>query len=243
MKNIIIIQARMGSSRLPGKILLPLGKSTVLEYVVSRCQKISDVQHVIVATSTLQQDDQIEAWCQEKHVDCYRGSETDVLSRYYKCAIQYQPDYVIRVTSDCPFVDFETAALAIDAMKKEPSDILINRQQSEATRGLIVEMISFKALEKIYHISTEQRHREHVTYYAYEYAEEFKQTILDLPSFMLHPELRLTVDTEEDYNLCTTLTDHFGDRTDISSSEYIHYLLQHPEIAKLNAHIEQKPVI
>lgn len=243
MKNIIIIQARMGSSRLPGKILLPLGKSTVLDYVVSRCQQISNVEHVIVATSTLEQDNQIEEWCKETKVDCYRGSETDVLSRYYHCAVQYQPDYVIRVTSDCPFVDVEMAELTIQAMKKEPSDIVINRQQSEATRGLAVEMISFKALEKIYNVSTAPRHREHVTYYAYEYAEEFKQTILELPLFMLHPELRLTVDTEEDYNLCQALTEHFGDRKDIPASEYVKYLIEHPEIAKINAHIEQKPVV
>ncbi len=242
MNTIVIIQARMGSTRLPGKVLLPLGDSTVLDYVVSRCRKIQGVSHVIVATSDLTEDDQIAHWCQEHEVDVFRGSQLDVLERYYRCAQVYQPEYVIRVTSDCPFVDYKLAEQTIQAMKTQPSDIVINDGQEQLTRGLSVEMISYTALEKIYQQSSELRHREHVTYYAYEYSEQFTSTTIIPPAILLHPQLRMTVDTMEDYELCRILANRIEDSKNAPSEAYIDYLLQHPEVASINAHIQQKPV-
>ncbi len=232
----------MGSTRLPGKVLLPLGNSTVLEYVVSRCKKIRGISHVIVATSDLAEDDPIERWCTDQHVDYFRGSQLDVLERYYQCARLYQPDYVIRVTSDCPFVDYTLAEQTIQAMQANPSDIVINEGQDQLTRGLSVEMISYAALERIYEQSTEPRHREHVTYYAYEYSEQFKSTTITLPSVLLYPQLRMTVDTVEDYELCKLLAERITDSKHAPAQVYIEYLLQHPEVASINAHIQQKPV-
>src|SRR5690625_2463196 len=103
MKTIVIIQARMGASRLPGKVLKPLGATDVLTYVTSRCRQIKGIEGVIVATSTLKQDDAIEAWCKENDITVCRGSEDDVLDRYVQCAKKYNPGYVMRVTADCPF--------------------------------------------------------------------------------------------------------------------------------------------
>lgn len=241
MKTIIIIQARMGSTRLPGKILMPLGDHVVLDYVVSRCKQVEQVDRVIVATSTLEQDDAVEKWCASHAVECYRGSEDDVLARYYECAKDYCPDYVIRVTADCPFVDYDLADDVIARMKKNPADIVLLK--GRLPRGLAVEMISFSALEYIYNNGHEPRHREHVTYYAYEYLDQFKATTLDVPEGLQHSELRITLDTEEDYQLCKAIAEHFhGDKL-ISSQEVVDFLLEHPEISKLNAHIEQKPVI
>ncbi|WP_047758562.1 cytidylyltransferase domain-containing protein [Geobacillus sp. ZGt-1] len=241
MKTIIIIQARMGSSRLPGKVLMPLGNTVVLDYVVSRCQQVEEIDEVIVATSTLMQDDVIENWCQKHHVSCFRGSEDDVLSRYYECAKPHQPDYVIRVTADCPFVDYELANQIIEAMKAEPSDIVI--VEGDLPRGLVVEMVSFSALEYIYHHGKEPRHREHVTYYAYEFPDEFKRTLVQAPKAICQPQLRITLDTEEDYQLCVAIANHFrGDRF-VRSREVVQFLLDHPDVAKLNAHVQQKPVV
>lgn len=124
MKTIVIIQARMGSSRLSGKILKPLGEVDVLTYVTSRCRKIQGVSEVIVATSLLRQDDAVEQWCVENGIACFRGSEEDVLDRYVQCAKQYEPDYVMRVTSDCPFVDYEMANDIVAIMERERVDIV-----------------------------------------------------------------------------------------------------------------------
>lgn len=241
MKTIIIIQARMGSSRLPGKVLLPLGDTQVLDYVVSRCQKVEGVQEVIVATSTLSQDDAIESWCKERHVTCFRGSEDDVLSRYYECAKLYDPDYVIRVTSDCPFVDYEMASEIVKAMKEQPADYV--KVNGNLPRGLVVEMFSFSALSYIHEHGKEPRHREHVTYYGYEFADEFQVTTYTPPASIQQSHLRITLDTEEDYQLCKEIASHFlGDKY-VSSQKVVDFLLDHPEVAKINAHVKQKPVI
>lgn len=232
----------MGSSRLPGKILKPLGDSVVLDYVVSRCRFVEDVAEVIVATSTLEQDDAVEQWCLLNDVACFRGSEDDVLARYYECALPYQPvDYVIRVTADCPFVDYELANEVIATMEKNPADIVL--LNGRLPRGLAVEMISFSTLEFIFENGREPRHREHVTYYAYEYPEQFRATTLTMPEVRQHPELRITLDTEEDYRLCQAIAEHFyGDKL-VPSQTVVNFLLEHPEVAELNAHIVQKPVI
>lgn len=231
----------MGSSRLLGKVLMPLGDTVVLDYVVSRCQQVKQADEVIVATSVLPQDDVIESWCKQHHVRCFRGSEDDVLARYYECAKPYQPDYVIRVTADCPFVDYELADRIIEAMEVEPADIVI--VEGDLPRGLVVEMVSFSALEYIYHHGKESRHREHVTYYAYEFPDEFKRTYIQALKTIQQPQLRITLDTEEDYQLCAAVANHFKKNKLISSQKVVQFLLEHPDIAKLNAHIQQKPVI
>ena len=241
MKNVIIIQARMGSSRLPGKVLMPLGDSCVLDYVVSRCQRVPEVDEVIVATSKLGQDDPIAAWCADHGVPCCRGSEEDVLARYVEAAAPYAPDYVIRVTADCPFVDYELAGLIIAAMASSPSDLVVIR--GELPRGLTVEMIAYEALKRIDSVGREPRHREHVTYYAYEFPDQFRQTALEVPPALRYPKLRITLDTEEDYALCRAVAEAFPGDKFVSSSKVVDYLNRHPEIAELNAHIVQKPVV
>lgn len=240
MNTIAIIQARMGSSRLPGKILKSLGDVDVLTYDIERCKAIKGVNEVVVATSTLPQDDAIATWCEEHHVAYFRGSEDDVLDRYVQCAKMYKPDYVMRVTSDCPFVDYEMANEMVALMEQERKDIVL--LNGALPRGLAVELISYDALLRIHEMGKEPRHREHVTYYAYEFADEFKSVTYKAPESRIAPELRITLDTEEDYALICAVAEHFNDSL-VSSADVIAYLKATPEIAKLNAHIEQKPVV
>jgi spore coat polysaccharide biosynthesis protein SpsF len=241
MRTILIIQARMGSSRLPGKILLPLGDTVVLDYVVRRCKEVKNVADVIVATTMLDADQAIVDWCAAKGVACFRGSEEDVLSRYMECAKTYEPDYVIRVTSDCPFIDYELGNITVDRMLQSPSDVFI--MEGEIARGLYMEMISYKALRYIDQRGLEPRHREHVTYYAYEYTEQFTTMKIQVPQELSHPQLRVTLDTPEDYRLLQCVAEHFRGDLFVGSAEVIRYLLDHPEVAAINAHIEQKPVV
>jgi spore coat polysaccharide biosynthesis protein SpsF len=241
MKALIIIQARMGSSRFPGKVLMPLGSSEVLDYVVSRCNRVRKILDVIVATSTLEQDNPIAQWCEQNQVTYFRGSEDDVLSRYYECAKPYKPDFIIRVTGDCPFVDYNLANTIVNTMEQNPADILILK--GERPRGLEVEMISYSALKHINKYGKEPRHREHVTYYAYEYKHEFLHAELTLPAYLNAPELRITLDTEEDYQLCQEIAKHFNYDKLISSQDVVEFLLKTPDVAKLNAHVQQKPVV
>jgi len=240
MKTIVIIQARMGSTRLPGKILMPLGELDVLSYVTARCNKIKNISEVIVATSTLRQDDAVEKWCAENNVICFRGSEDDVLDRFVQCAKAYEPDYIMRVTSDCPFVDFEMASELVELMEYERKDIVLI--DGQLPRGLAVEMISYEALLRIYKDELEERHREHVTYYAYEFSDQFESVTYIAPENRIAPELRITLDTNADYVLCQAIAEQLNDIY-VSSADVIKYLLENPEVAQLNAHIEQKPVM
>lgn len=241
MKIILIIQARMGSTRLPGKILRPLGTSVVLDYVVQRCRQDKRIADVIVATSMLEQDDPIREWCREHDVTCFSGSEEDVLSRYYDCAASYSPDYVIRVTSDCPFIDHEVISGIIGTMERQPSDIVLS--SGELSRGLWSEIVSFEALARMHRIGQLPRHREHVTYYAYEFPEQFHAVTYQVPQSLLHPELRITLDTPEDYELLQEIANHFQGDLLVSSQEIVTYLLDNPGVASINAHIQQKPVV
>ena len=240
MKTIVIIQARIGSTRLRGKILKPVGDSNVLMYVTRRCSQIKGVQEVIVATTSMPQDHAIATWCLENNIRCFRGSENDVLSRFVDCAKEYEPDYVMRVTSDCPFVDYEMASDIVELMTNEKKDIVLI--DGEQPRGLAVELISYQALLHINVAGKEERHREHVTYYAYEFANEFEAVIYKAPTNRNAPKLRITLDTEEDYALIYNVAKHFNNPL-VSSVDVIQYLNNHPEIANLNSHIEQKPVI
>ncbi|MDQ0298231.1 spore coat polysaccharide biosynthesis protein SpsF [Salibacterium salarium] len=240
MNTVIIVQARMGSSRLPGKVLKPLGDSVVLDYVVKRCNRITNAAKVVVATSTHDRDYAIVEWCSRNNVEYFRGSELDVLARYYQCAKYFDADIVVRVTADCPFVDYELADECISKMKIEKTDIL--RMTGELPRGLTVEIFSFESLEYMYRYGTESHQKEHVTYYSKEYPSEFDIDFYRVPSELEEPSLRITLDTEEDYVLCTNLAKHFYQDIFVSSKNVVNYLIENSEVANINAHITQKNV-
>lgn len=239
--TVLIIQARMGSTRLPGKVLLPLGNSCVLDYVVSRCRQVKGVSEVVVATSTLASDDAIADWCASRSVACFRGPEDDVLTRFIQCATQYDADYVIRVTSDCPFIDYELGNMLMAEMMKSPADL--TNLTGGITIGLPMELISVRALQYIDLHGKASRHREHVTYYAYEYPAQFQAVKIQVPEGLHEPQLRITLDTMDDYEMLKRVAEHFkGDMT-VSSRAVIQYLLAHEDVASINAHVRQKPVI
>lgn len=241
MNTIVIIQARMGSSRLPGKILKPLSSNDVLTYVVERSKRIEGVSEVIVATSRLPQDDLVEEWCGKKDVPFYRGSEEDVLDRFIQAAKPYNPDYVIRVTADCPFVDYELGSEMVKEMAKNQVDFI--QIEGSLPRGLAVELFSYLALKYMNEHGKESRHREHVTYYGYEHNDKFSWTTIEAKKEIQEPQLRITLDTEEDYELCQRVAENFNGELFVSSADVVRFLKANPDVAKINAHIEQKPVV
>lgn len=217
-----------------------LGDTVVLDYVVTRCSAIDGIARVVVATSELEQDNAIARWCEERIIPCFRGSEKDVLSRYYHCAKQYSADFVIRVTADCPFLDMELAGQIITAMYEKPADLVMVR--GSLPRGLAVEMMSFSALDLMHREGNLPRHREHVTYFAADHPDRFAKTIIDAPADICHPEVRLTLDTAEDYQLCKIIAKHFAGNLLVPARDVVRFLLDHPQIASINANVKQKPV-
>lgn len=232
MKAILIIQARMGSTRLPGKVLRPLGSTVVLDYVVTRALAVEGVSDVIVATSTKPKDDVIVRWCMGRGVSHFRGSEEDVLSRYYECAKLYSPDYVMRVTSDCPFFDVEQASSMVALASRDRPDAVESSRDQPI--GLAPVLVSFAALERIHRVGQAPRHREHVTSYAFEFPTEFAWSALEAPEDVRGATFRITLDTAGDYELCQALARAFPGDLLVRSGAVVSYLRAHPEVAALD---------
>jgi spore coat polysaccharide biosynthesis protein SpsF len=199
------------------------------------------VNKVIIATSYLEEDNLIEAWCKKREIPYYRGSPDDVLTRFITCEEKYSADYIMRVTSDCPFIDYHLGEYMIQTMRNVPCDRV--HLKGSRPRGLAPELFSTEALQRIDREGKLPRHREHVTYYAYEFPEAFTSVTVEFPPKMKHPELRITVDTEEDYQLCQAIAEYFITEPLVPAQAVVDYLLAHPEVARINAHIEQKPIV
>jgi spore coat polysaccharide biosynthesis protein SpsF len=204
----IIIQARMGSSRLPGKVLRPIGGRPLLEHVVSRLVLTRHPVTVVVATSDLTQDDAIAEFCRTLAVECFRGSEQDVLARYYNCAKHYGFEHIVRLTADNPFTDIEELDRLIDKHLQEAN--AFTHSFGQLPIGVGAEIFSFQALERSQQEGYAAHHREHVDEYLLENPGLFKQGVLDVPSSKNKPELRLTVDTEDDWRRADALVRQAG---------------------------------
>ena len=239
MKTIAIVQARMGSSRLPGKVLLDLAGEPMLARVLRRVRRARRVDEVLVATTTEARDDAIAAFCVERDWLCFRGSEQDVLDRYYQAATGRRADVVVRVTSDCPLIDPELIDATLAALDLQQAAYASNVLRRSYPRGLDVEAFTFAALETAWQEDRNPAWREHVTQYLVRHPERFAQT--DVADETDHSAFRWTVDTPEDYALVEKIYAHFG-ADEFSWREVLALLARHPDWLALNEHIEQKCV-
>ncbi len=246
MKVVAIIQARMGSTRLPGKVLRVLGSATVLEHVIHRVRRAPNIDDVVVATTESPNDVAIVEEARRLGVNVFCGSEVDVLSRYYFAAKQVNADVVLRVTSDCPLLDPEVMRAMVDKFQTlqrdyESVDYLSNTLTRTYPRGLDVEVFTFEALERAYREATSPAEREHVTPYLYRYPEKFRigQYLSDVD----HSRYRWTLDTEDDWQLLKQIFDRLGKGSaNFSTGEVMELLVKEPQLAKVNTHVAQKTV-
>ena len=197
-----IIQARMGSTRLPGKILKKINGVALLGYQVERVRKSSLLDKVVVATSILDKDDIVEKFCKKNNIECFRGSENDVLSRYYECAQRYNADIIVRLTADCPLSDPKIIDDTIKFYTNTKVDYVANTVPQETSKypdGFDVEVFSMKALKKAYEKVNDSNDREHVTFYFWKYNNGFKTA--QLGNSKNYSKYRLTVDYPEDFEI------------------------------------------
>lgn len=206
----IIIQARMGSTRLPGKVLKPIAGKMLLDHVIGRLAQLGHPVGIVIATSNLPQDDVIAQHCSDKGVNVFRGSETDVLDRYYRCARENRFDHVVRLTADNPFTDMEELRRLIEQHLSERNDY--THSFGSMPLGVGAEMFTFAALERSAHEGHAPNHREHVNEYIQENPDIFRIGVLEVPASKRKPDLRLTVDIEEDYRRACTVAGHAPDR-------------------------------
>lgn len=229
-----LIQARMSSNRLPGKVLLPLAGKPVIEWVVERCRASSIIDRVVVLTSTDPSDDVLESWCLEKDVACYRGDLDDVLSRYYNAVKQFNSDVFFRITADCPLIDPDVlTAVGIGFLSGEYDYYGL---QGGFPDGLDCVAIRFNALEKAYLEATFPSEREHVGPYIEKHPELFKLGGLQL--FDKLESHRWTLDEPEDYEFLNTLIGAAKESGELLNTVgFLRTLRRNPQLLEMNSHI------
>ncbi len=238
MKVVAIVQARMGSTRLPGKVLMELGGETVLGRVVRRLRQAALVDEIVVATTSSAADDVIVRECEWLDVVAFRGSENDVLDRYYRAASGRGAEAIVRITSDCPLIDPELVNETIRLFRDADGDYASNVFPRTYPRGLDTEVFSAPALERAWREADEPYQREHVTPYFYEHPERFR--LLSLRGQTDYSHYRWTLDTAEDLDLLRAIYARLGKREDFSWREAIEVIKREPDLAELNSHVLQK---
>jgi spore coat polysaccharide biosynthesis protein SpsF len=238
VKVVAIVQARMGSTRLPGKVLLDLGGQTVLARVLRRLGRATLLERVIVATTTSPLDDEIVDECTRSQVDCFRGSEPDVLDRYYNAANTARADAVMRITADCPLIDPELVDETIRRFQNAQADYASNAIQCTYPRGLDVEVFSVAALKVAWQNAPKAYEREHVTPYLYEHPEIFR--LVSVVGTADYSQYRWTLDTVEDLQLLRAIYARFKDEDTFSWRDVIALMEREPQLAHLNCNVPQK---
>jgi spore coat polysaccharide biosynthesis protein SpsF len=240
MKVGIICQARMTSTRLPGKVLLPIAGKPVLQYHLDRLQQSG--YPVFLATTINKTDDALAAFGREHQIPVYRGDEQNVLSRYYEAARAFRLDVIVRVTSDCPLIDGALIRQGIGQyLKKNNSQVyLSNCLVRTFPRGFDFEIFSFALLEEAYHRASQPGELEHVTPYINQ-NKSGRVELLHLTQAEDKSGYRVTLDTPEDFELIRILIQDYQAQQ-LPARDICRLLDTHPELVRINAMIEQKKV-
>ena len=220
---VALVQARMGSTRFPGKMAASLGGRTLLEWVLLRTSKSQLLSRVVLSTTNLRRDNELVQIAQSLGIDVYRGSEGDVLERLILSAEKYDADLVVRICADNPFIDPGEIDRLIRFFQINQCDYACNNQERLGNRysdGFGAEILSSKLLGEIEKIAVDSRHREHATSYLWDHLDEFNIKAVLPPPGLDHPELRFDIDTIEDYEYIKSLVLK-GVSIDMSASRII----------------------
>ncbi|PFH87226.1 glycosyltransferase family protein [Bacillus sp. AFS088145] len=242
MKVVAIIQARMGSTRLPGKVLLKVLNKPLLAYQVERVKRSKLINEIVIATTTKDLDQEIVDFCELMSMSYYRGSEDDVLSRYYEAATIFKADIVVRITSDCPLIDPKIIDQVINEfmINMKQIDYASNTVQRSFPIGMDIEVMSYSLIESINRINLVQPFREHVTPYVYKSGNFIIRQVLQETD---KSHLRLTVDTPEDFILISNVIEELYPKNPFFTLQDLYDLFdKKPELLMINHHIKQKKI-
>lgn len=234
MKYLVLIQARCGSTRLPNKVMKNISGKTDLQWVIERVRRSRKIDEVMVITSIEKNNLPLIKLCTELGIRVFVGSEEDVLDRYYQAAKLIRPEYVIRITADCPLFDWRYLDMAIEQMEADTD------YMSELTEtfpdGLDIEIIRFSALKKSWRNARLASEREHVTMYIKNHLELFKIQNLECPIAGIAGH-RWTLDEDEDYQLISNIYEHFVSigKEDFVTEDILAYLEKTPGISQINS--------
>jgi spore coat polysaccharide biosynthesis protein SpsF len=238
MRTIAIIQARMGSSRLPGKVLKKLGRATVLSNVVERVRRSRRINDVAVATTREPADAEIVQECSNAGITIFRGSTEDVLDRYYEAALQLKAEVVVRITADCPLIDPDLIDLTVQAFLADRPDYASNVLTRTYPRGLDTEVFSVETLQRAWQEAAAPYERAHVTPYIYNHPRRFRLlSVSGSDDFSSH---RWTLDTPEDLDFLQQVYARFPEANDFSWRAVLALLVREPALSLINSHVQQK---
>ena len=236
-KNMVgaIIQARMTSTRLPGKVLLEINGRPMIDYLFERLEFCRNLQKIVLATTINKEDDSIVDYAKKRGILYFRGSEHDVLARYYKAAKQFGIDHVMRITADCPLIDPQLCDQVIDVYFKEKVDYV--HTGCSFAEGLDCEFFPFRVLKDIYTNAKKKSEREHVSLYIKDHPELFK--IITVQNKTDDSKYRFTIDELEDFEVVKAIINSLyqKDSTPFNAKEIKRFLENHPDIFRKNAHI------
>ena len=243
----IIIQARTGSTRLPGKILLPFyGEQRIIDIQIEGIRRACPDMCIVLATTTRSQDDVLAEVAWQKDIDCYRGSEDDVLGRFIGAAEHFGIDRLIRVCSDNPFLRADSFRTLFEAHDREPADYVAfgwpdGRPTIKSHIGLFAELTTLDALRRAAALTDEKLYREHVTIYLYTHLETFSVRLLPLPVWLEErKDLRFTLDTPDDFMLLQALYADWYEGTDRSLPALLQTVDARPEyLARMEENIKK----
>jgi len=235
MVVLIIIQARMSSQRLSGKILMNLEGKPVLEHIINflRFSKLHD--KIIVATTREPGDDKVQELCTKLHVDCFRGSEENVLNRYYECAELFKGNLIVRITADNPLIDPTLVDNVIKVCKDSDCDYASNMINQTYPLGYLVEVMTFSTLKKIHNNQHDLLSREHVTYHIRKYPHLYSVKQIETSSSLARPKWRLTFDYPEDFKLISEIFSKlYKPNSYIAYESVVKYLDKNKHLLKIN---------
>jgi spore coat polysaccharide biosynthesis protein SpsF len=238
MRIVAIIQARMGSTRLPGKVLKDLAGATVLARVVARVRRCRQVGQVVIATTREPEDEAIVDECRRLSVRVFRGEVHDVLDRYYQAAKEEKAEAIVRITSDCPLIEPEITDATIRGFLDSRPDYASNVLERTYPRGLDTEIMTWDALSRSWREAKQPHQREHVTPYIYENASQF--TLLSIKGDIDYSSHRWTLDQPEDLAFLRAVYERMGDDGGFSWRDVLALLEREPGLIELNRHVSQK---
>ena len=241
MKVVATIEARMAASRLPGKVMRGLMGRPVLHRVVERISQAKSVDEVVVATSINPGDDVIAGYCRVNGISYYRGSEDDVLERVVEAAVEFGGEVIVQLGADNPFYDPDIIDHLVDIYRNGDFDYVCNDLELTYPNGVEVHVVSLETLKSVVARTNDRLDHEDVVRYIWEHPEQYRIKNVSAPKELCAPDVRLTLDYEEDYAVIVKVFEAlYPENPDFRTGDILDYLASHPDVKDINAHCEQK---
>lgn len=241
MKIVAIIEARMGSSRLPGKVLLPAMGRPLLAHLTSRLKAVPSIDEIVLATTVNMADDALVDFAEKDGIKVFRGSEEDVMSRVIGAAESAQADVVVEITGDCPIIDPDLVEQTIRVFKRNNAAYCANSFISSYPDGMDTQVMTLGALKKSFTMTDDPLDREHVSRHIVNNPQLFPHVYLIAPPSLHWPGLGLTLDEPADYELIRTLIENLGkDNPLFGCGDVIRFLRANPQVLKINDMVRRK---